>query len=101
MKHFFRFFCTGLIFVGVISCGKQESFNFDISVGEATKTLKMFARQADAELLVSEDELIGIYTKPIKGEYTPAVALKKMTFETGLIFSIDSKTNAIAVTLSK
>ncbi len=72
--------------------------DFDIPAGSAVATLKQFAAQSGQQLLYSPDDVSGVQTQAIKGEFTPLAALAQMLAQTRLKARQDEKTRAIAIT---
>ncbi len=88
-----------LLFMSACQNGNKVEFN--VEAGEASKTLKVFARQAGVELLLSEKELDGVKTRAVSGSMNAPDALQKMIAGTGLIFNRDEETNAFAVSFPR
>ncbi len=70
---------------------------FDVPAGEATATLKQFATQSREQLLYHTDDVSGIQTRAIRGEYLPLAALDLMLTQTRLHARQDAKTRALSV----
>ena len=83
------------------SCQSEKKVQFDVEAGEASETLKSFARQARVEILIDEGELEGVTTHAVDGSMDPPDALQKMISGTGLIFNRDEETNAFAVSFPR
>lgn len=83
--------------VCLVSCVRGNKHDFDIPSGEATKTLKLFALQADVDVLINESELEGIQTNTVKGSLPIETALKTMILGTNLKFHQDEQSKAIAI----
>ena len=83
------------------ACHPGNKVEFDVRAGEASKTLKVFARQAGVELLRNERELDGVKTRAVSGSMNAPDALEKMIADTGLIFNRDEETNAFAVSFPR
>lgn len=90
--------CLSVLWI-VLGCHKEDKIHFSIESGNAVKTLKVFAIQAGVEILIDENELEGIQTRPIEGTMTKIDALELMIFETGIVYNQDQETDAIAVSL--
>ncbi|MEM9157927.1 MAG: TonB-dependent receptor plug domain-containing protein, partial [Verrucomicrobiota bacterium] len=73
---------------------------FDISTGNANRTLKQFAQQADLGIVYNAKEVKGLRTNAVNGEFHPRAALEQMLENTQLKFIQDNETGAIAVTRS-
>lgn len=65
---------------------------FDIPVGAAGRTLKVFAQQADAEIVFSLESIGETRTKAVRGQFTAREALDQMVAETGLTVGVEEKT---------
>lgn len=87
--------------IGLLACQTENQVEFDVEAGEASKTLKVFARQAGVELLINERELDGVNTHAVSGSMEARDALQKMISGTGLIFNRDEQTNAFAVSFPR
>lgn len=57
---------------------------FNVPAGESVKTLRLAAKQAKAEILVSAELLEGVRTRKIRGTFTPIEAFNFMLEETAL-----------------
>jgi hypothetical protein len=67
-------------FISIPSAGEGNDAkkDFDIPAGIALETIKEFSEQSGAEVLYSTADLRGIYTKPVKGCFTPSKALDRL-----------------------
>ena len=83
------------------SCSRNGLCTFDVPSGKAAATLKIFAAQADIDILINGSELGKIETHQIAGEMPIDDALKQMTRGTGLKFHYDENSHAIIVFHSK
>ncbi len=88
----------GLLLPSVLSAAEAARRTFDIPAGDAAATLKQFASQSGAQLLYSPDDVSGVPTQAIRGEFIPFVALAQMLVGTPLKARQDDKTRAIAIT---
>lgn len=70
---------------------------FDVAAGEAGKTLKLFARQAQREIIFPVRSVSGVMTNTVQGEYTVREALDRLLEGTGLVAIEDEKTGALVV----
>src|SRR5262245_57476356 len=59
--------------------------SFDVPLGAASSTLKLFASQAGGHLLYSADAVDGVTTNAVKGDFEPRDALDQMLDGTRLI----------------
>jgi hypothetical protein len=89
----FAFFCTLLL----TACTQKEQLPLDIPEGLARNTLKEFARQTNAEILFDLQNVYGVRTKAVKGEYEPGSALRLMLEDTPLGVDFENETGAYAV----
>lgn len=71
---------------------------FEIPAGEATATLKQFTAQSGAQVLYSPDDVAGVRTHAVHGDFTPLAALARMLAETPLTAREDAATKAISIT---
>jgi hypothetical protein len=72
---------------------------FDIPAGDAVVTLKQFLSQAGAHVLYSPDDVGGVRTHAVQGEFPPLAALTRMLAGTPLRAREDPETNALSITL--
>ena len=70
---------------------------FDLPAGDASKTLGRFAEQSGEQILFPVNEVQGVLTRAVTGEYTPLEALQRMVEGTVLIVIQDKGTGALAV----
>ena len=70
---------------------------FDVPAGGAESTLRLFAAQADVELVYTIERIEGVRTNPIKGELPVREALDRMVANTGLVVVKDERTGALMV----
>ena len=77
----------------------QRRMAFDVPAGEAAATLRKFSKQAGVPLLVSSNDIRGIKTTAVQGQFTPIEAIQRMLVNTRLIAREDRGTGAIAVVL--
>ncbi len=91
----FSFLCV--LQVILIGCNRNDAILFDIQEGQALYTLKVFAEQANVEILMDENDIKGVNTPSISGRMSAKAALKKLLADTTLQFEQDPQTNAIAV----
>ncbi len=70
---------------------------FNLPAGEAGQTLKQFAAQAQREIVFAPENVAGLTTNAVQGEFTPQAALDLMLADTGLTATRDAKTGAFAV----
>lgn len=89
----FTFFSSTTTASGTTS----KKLQFDLPAGEARPMLRRFANQAKRELVFPVDNVAGIATNAVHGEFTPQEAIGRMLAGTGLVASFDKRTGAIAV----
>lgn len=76
---------------------KAERRYFNVPKGEATQSLKLAAKQAKVEFLLSADMLKGIETKKVRGRYTPIEAFSRMLLGTDLSVVRHEKSGAYSI----
>jgi len=70
---------------------------FDLPVGDAATTLKVFTQQSGEQIVYPVEQMRGVQTNAVKGELGPRAALDQMLKDTGLVVVQDAKTGALAV----
>ncbi|MCB1122493.1 MAG: TonB-dependent receptor plug domain-containing protein, partial [Verrucomicrobiae bacterium] len=75
-----------------------QTRSFDIEAGDANATLREFAKQARADVVMDRMDVQGVQTKEVSGLLEPRIALELMLQDTLLIFNEDQETGAFAVT---
>jgi outer membrane receptor protein involved in Fe transport len=70
---------------------------FNVPAGDAIATLKQAAQQAGVEIMFPSENVSGVKTAAVNGEFTPLAALKQMLSGTGLVAMQDATTGALAV----
>jgi hypothetical protein len=70
---------------------------FDIAAGDADLTLRKFAEQSGAQVIYFVDQVRGIPTQAIRGEFSAAEAVRRMLVRTPLTVVQDGKTGAFLV----
>lgn len=71
--------------------------SFDVPAGDASITIKQFAKQADRAIMYPSEPLTGVQTSAIKGNFTPHEALDRMLAGTDFVAIEDVKSGALAV----
>lgn len=71
--------------------------NFDVAAGNAAETLKLFAAQANCEIMFPTEPVAGRRTNPVKGNLVLREALDRMLANTGLVAVRDEKSGALMV----
>ena len=69
---------------------------FDLPSGPAASALKQFIAQSGVQLLYLVEEITGVTTNEVKGEFTAGDAVKRLLANTGLT-AVETKVGAIAV----
>src|SRR5688572_19313338 len=83
--------CSAVIaatLLAVSAYAQQRSFN--LPEQEATKSLPEFARQAGIQIAAPAEELKGVRTPQIKGEYDVREALRQLLKDTNLTVTVDA-----------
>lgn len=89
----FALLFVGLAFAASLAGAAEGAKKpFDIPAGDALATLKLFIAQSGAQLLYSAEEIEGVRTQAIKGDYLPVSALEAMLFGTRLVVQQDERT---------
>ena len=78
-----------LLFWRIASAADSSTIHFDIPAGDAQTTLLQFVAQANIEMLYSSDDVRGVMTHALSGEYTVPEALRRMIDGTGLEMSFE------------
>ncbi|MCH6257544.1 TonB-dependent receptor [Puniceicoccaceae bacterium K14] len=79
----------------------EQSRLFDLEAGQAAKTLKHFAKQADVAIVFDSRSAKDVRTESVAGFMTPREALSRMLVKTYLVFDQDDETGAFAVNRAK
>ncbi|HEU4625865.1 MAG TPA: TonB-dependent receptor [Steroidobacteraceae bacterium] len=79
-----------ILFVCRIASASDASLiRFDIPAGDAQRTLLQFVAQANIEMLYSSDDVRGVITNAVSGDFTVPEALRLMIEGTGLEVSFE------------
>ena len=78
-----------------------QTRSFDIEAGIAQTTLREFARQARADVVMDRRDVQGVQTNEVSGSLIPRIALERMLEGTPLVFKEDLESGAFAVTRSE
>src|SRR5689334_21744808 len=70
---------------------------FDVPAGDAANALKQFAQQAGQQVVFPAQDVKGVKTAAVKGDYTFKQALDAMLVGTGLVAAFDEKSGTFAV----
>ncbi len=89
----------GLVFAwsSLLAHAATDKKSFDVPAGVAPASLKQFAEQAGGHVLYSVDDVTGVKTLAVKGEFTPREALNRMLAGTTLYIDSDPQTEALTV----
>ncbi|HRG55916.1 MAG TPA: TonB-dependent receptor, partial [Lacunisphaera sp.] len=71
--------------------------SFDLAAGDAAQTLKAYTQQSGVQIVYPVDQVRGVQTQAVKGEYAAREALDAMLTRTGLVAVQDERTGALAV----
>lgn len=75
---------------------QEQIKSFDVPMQPAASGLNAFAEQADITLVFSQDLVVGVNTRPLKGSYSVAEGLDRMLHGTRLSYRLISK-NTVAI----
>lgn len=75
--------------------------SFDLDAGDATQTLKEFAKQSRLSIVFDPQGVKGVQTQEVVGMLLAKDALERMLESTSLVFNEDLETGAFAVTRSE
>jgi iron complex outermembrane recepter protein len=75
--------------------------HFDIPAGNAEDSLKQFLVTARIEMLFRRDDVVGVRTNVVYGDFTPREALTQMLAGTSLAARFSDDEAFVAVTLSE
>lgn len=104
MRNRIRLFTSslGVLLVAVSfvlgGCGEERLQFFSIPSGRAAHSLKLFAKQANVEIVFDTPTADVVVTNAVEGKMTPQSALAIMLENTSLKFEEDPETGAYAVT---
>jgi hypothetical protein len=74
-----------------------EVRRFDIAAGDADLTLRKFAEQSGAQVIYFVDQVRGVPTRAVHGEFSASDAVRRMLARTPLTVVQDEKTGAFLV----
>jgi iron complex outermembrane receptor protein len=83
--------------LGALAWAADARKNFDIAPGEAAGALKQLAQQAGQQVVFPAQDVKGIMTPALKGEYTLKEALDVLLANTGLQAAFDASSGTFAV----
>ncbi|HEU5080735.1 MAG TPA: TonB-dependent receptor [Opitutaceae bacterium] len=90
-----------LLSATALSGAEQTKINFNIAASEAAQTLKVFAQQAQREIIFSTKAVAGIKTNALQGEFTAREGLSILLAGTNLRVFEDEKTGSIAIDVAE
>ena len=83
--------------LGTLAWAAESKQNFDVVAGDAAVALKQIAKQAGQQIVFPAQEVKGVKTPAIKGEYSLKEALALLLAKTGLEAAFDQTSGTIAV----
>lgn len=83
--------------LGSLSWAADAKRSFNIAAGDAATTLKQVALQAGQQVVFPSQDVKGVKTAAVKGEFTLKDALDGMLTGTGLRAAVDEKSGTFAV----
>ncbi len=87
----------GLATPGALSAADSANRAFNVPAGDAIVALKQFSAQSGEQLLYSFDDIHGVQTHAVSGEFTAIAALNQMLERTSLRARQDETTKAISI----
>ena len=99
-SRFFRaqFLCLGFVVSTlVLTAAEAPKKVFNLEAGDAVVTLNAFSAQSGEQIVFPVEQVRGVATRSVRGEFSPAAALEQMLADSGLIAMRDAKTGALAV----
>lgn len=81
----------------VSASAETETRRFDVPAGKAIKALKKAAQQADVDFLFSAQDVHGLRTDSLKGEFRPLEAFNLMLANTSLVAFRHEKSGVFAI----
>lgn len=70
--------------------------HFDLAAGPATASLKHFVSQSGVQLLYVAEEVSGVTTNAVKGEFTAGDAMRRLLANT-VLSAVETENGAIAI----
>ena len=86
-----------LLLVGFALAGEPARKAFDVPADAAAISLKRFAEQAGQEIIYPVDDVKGVKTNPVIGDFTAREALDRLVAATDLVVAQNKATGALAV----
>jgi TonB-dependent receptor len=90
---------VGLLLPAVVGAAESAPRAFDLPAGDAAVTLKAFAAQSGEQLLYSPDDVQGVRTPAVHGDFTPLAGLELLLAPTPLRVRQDAAARAFAITV--
>ncbi len=91
-------FCAALFTAATATATDDARKQYNVAAGDATETLRRFAQQAGREIVYPAEQVRGVQTKSVRGEFTAVEALTRMLEGTDLRLVQDKQTGALSVT---
>lgn len=89
-------FLTGLFLTLPSPAAEAGKRVYDVPSGDARTTLKLFAEQSGQEIIYPAENVAGVKTNALQGEFTPREAIDRLVADTSLS-ATSAKSGAIAV----
>lgn len=96
-----RLACAAVFSLGLtisLAAAEAAKKSFSLPDGDAATTLKAFSQQSGEQIVYPVEQVRGVKTRAVNGEFTTREALNHMLNGTGLSAVQDEKTGALAVT---
>jgi len=74
---------------------------FTVDAGDAGATIKLFAKQANVQVMFPTEQMVGVSTNAVAGDFTPREALVRMLAGTPFVVIEDPDSGALAVKRAK
>lgn len=91
-------FCATLFPAATATAADETRKEYNVAAGDATETLRRFAQQAGREIVYPAEQVRGVQTRAVRGEFTAVEALARMLEGTDLRLVQDEQTGALSVT---
>ena len=82
---------------GAAATAAEAKKSYNVPAGEAAETLKQLAKQAGQQVVFPAQDVRGVKTAGVLGEYTLSEALARLLADTGLEARFDEKSGTFAV----
>ena len=86
-----------LIFVGLVLAGEPARKAFNVPTADAAISLRLFAEQAGQEIIYPVEDVKGVTTNAVKGDFTAREAIERLVAATDLVVAQSKTTGALAV----